>query len=69
MVGNDEDALPLAVVEDDGGFGGGEGWGLRVADGFGVDALRGAEPGAYEVEVVDAVIEDLESGCGGEEGP
>jgi len=46
VVGDDEDALPLAVVEDDGGFGGGEGWGLRVADGFRIDALRGAEPGA-----------------------
>ena len=46
VVGDDEDALPLAIVEDDGGFGGGEGWGLRVADGFGVDALRRAEPGA-----------------------
>ena len=59
MVGDDEDALPLAVVEDDGGFCRGEGGGLRVADRFGVDALRGAEPGADEIEVVDAVVQDF----------
>jgi len=69
VVGDDEDALPLAVVEDDGGLRGGERWGLRVADGFGVDALRSAEPGTDEIEIVDAVVEDLEARRGREEGP
>ncbi len=55
VIGDDEDALRIAVVEDDGGFGGGEGWSLRIFYCFGVDALGIAEPGADEIEVVDAV--------------
>src|SRR5207302_402609 len=68
-VGVDEDAIPLAVVEQDCGFGGCEICGLRVAHGLCVDAQRIAQPGADEIEIVNAVVEDLEPWSGCEEGP
>ena len=69
MIGDDEDSFPLAVVQQDRGFGGGQCWGLRVSNCFGVDAEGIAQPGADEIEVVDAVIENFETGCGGEKCP
>src|SRR5260221_2318371 len=42
---------------------------MRVPYGTRVDALRTAQPRANKVEVVNAVIEDFEPGCGSKKGP
>src|SRR5260221_14209707 len=42
---------------------------MRVPYGTRVEALRTAQPRANKVEVVNAVIEDFEPGCGSKKGP
>src|SRR5260221_6859389 len=69
VIGGDEDALRVAVIENGDGLCGREVCRVRVLYGARVDALRIAQPRANKVEVVNAVIEDFEPGCGGKKGP
>ena len=69
VIGGNKDAFGVAVVENCDGLGGGQVCRVRVSYRARQDALRVAHPRANEIEVVNAVIEDLKTRRRGEKGP
>ena len=69
MVGGDVDALPFAVIQHQEAFGGGKSWRQRIAHRPGQHTLRVPKPGAHQVHIMDAVIENLQTRSLSQKGP
>ena len=69
VIGCDEDPLAVSVIEDGSRSCGREICSERMLYGAGVHTAGIAKPGADEIEIVDAVVKNLEPRCGGQEGP
>jgi len=60
VIGSDEDPFGVPVIEDGRRSCGRETWSQRMLYGAGVHTAGIAKPGADEIEIVDAVVKNLE---------